>query len=147
MKSILSLSILLSALLFSACGSGHEGSEKQLRQDLDAFCDEYFSWRFPDAVKFCTDSSRLWLEYAASNVHDADIEALRQMEEGTSHEIKSIDFIGDSTATATVLVKNVLTMDTIGAASHIRPEATYTLRLKYEKENWKVSLSELPRQE
>lgn len=132
-------------LLLAACVNSHQGSEKQLKENVDSFCQTYFAWQFPEATAFCTDSSRQWLSYAASNVHEEDVEMLRNMNEGTSHEIKELNYDSDSTATVSVIVSNVLVMDTIGKVAHIVDHAQYLIPLKYEKDSWRVNLSSLLR--
>lgn len=55
----------------------HKGSEEQLKADIDSFATYYYNWHFEKAARFCTPESKVWLRYAASNVHQADIELLK----------------------------------------------------------------------
>ena len=142
-----SAAYLLLLLTLTACGSTHKGQEKQLRQDADSFATAYFNWRFEEALQWCTDSSSLWLEYAASQVHDADVELLRSKEEGATHELGTIDYQDDSTAQTAVSVRNFLLMDTIGKAARPVETADYKLPMKFERGQWRVSLKELPREQ
>ena len=72
-KSMIGLCIAvacMSASIFSLSGcEPHEGSEDQLKADVDSFANYYFNWHFPKAVKYCTQESERWLRYAASNVN------------------------------------------------------------------------------
>lgn len=147
MKPKYTFLILIAALHIAGCSSHHPGSEKQLHETLDSFCEAYFSWHFPEALPYCTPSSRTWLSYAASNVHQADVDILRNMNSGTAHEIIDIDYLSDSLAEAHIAVTNVLLMDTIGTEGHLADKASFTIPLHFDKNGWKVDLNSLPRNE
>ncbi len=90
-------------------------------------------------MKYCTQSSEPWLRYAASNVHEADVELLRNKAEDATIEINDIDF-GDDEASATVsiTVHNFLQMDSIGQEAHLVEEADFHLPMCMEKGVWKI---------
>ena len=123
----------------------HEGSEEQLKADVDSFATFYYNWHFPKAMKYCTPESERWLRYAASNVHEGDIEQLRQKAEDATVEITDVDF-GDNEASAvvTLTVKNFLQMDTIGQEAHLIPQAEFQLPMELHGDKWKVKLEKLP---
>ena len=128
------------------CGcQPHEGSESQLKEDVDSFAIYYYNWHFEKAAKYCTDSSEIWLRYAASNVHPADIELLHIKQADATIEIKDIDF-GDDEVSANVEldVTNFLQMDTIGREAHTIPTGTFKIPMVMEGGKWKVSLKSLP---
>lgn len=119
----------------------HEGSKEQLENDIDSFAIHYYNWHFTEALKYCTPTSERWLRYLASNVHEADIELLRNKEEDATIEINDIDFHDDEvTATAHVTVSNFLQMDTIGQAAHLIEQATFPLQLEMLQGKWKVNI-------
>ena len=93
-KSMIGLCIAvacMTASIFSLSGcEPHEGSEDQLKADVDSFANNYFNWHFPKAVKYCTQESERWLRYAASNVNETDVELLRQKPEDASIEITDL---------------------------------------------------------
>lgn len=138
---------LASFSLFSltSCDAPHKGEEDQLKETVDTFASAYFNWHYNDALQLVDSASRKWIIYAASNVHQADIDSLRAMPEGATFHIKDIDYTSDSTAVAFVTVKNFLAMDTIGTASHTVESAKFALSLKYKKEKWHICLTSLPR--
>lgn len=132
--------IALAPSSFMGCQS-HEGSKEQLENDLDSFVTHYYNWHFAEASKYCTPASERWLRYMASNVHEADIELLRNKAEDASIEINGIDFHDDEvTATAHITVSNFLQMDTIGQAAHLIEQATFPLQLEMQQGKWKVNL-------
>lgn len=123
----------------------HEGSEDQLKADVDSFATLYYNWHFPKAAKYCTPESERWLRYAASNVHEGDIEQLHQKPEDATVEITDVDFGDDEvSAVVTLKVSNFLQMDTIGQEAHLIPQAEFQLPMKMKGEKWKVDLSKLP---
>ena len=110
------------------CSRPHEGDGDQLATAVDSFATSYFNWHFEDALKNVDAGSQEWLVYAASNVHQADI-----------------DYTSDTTAVAFVTVRNFLAMDTIGASAHLVGEAKFALPLRYVGGKWLVSLRALPK--
>lgn len=123
----------------------HEGSEEQLKVDVDSFATFYYNWHFPKAVRYCTPESERWLRYAASNVHEGDIEQLHQKPEDATIEITDVDFDDNEvSAVVTLTVKNFLQMDTIGQEAHIIPQAEFQLPMELHGDKWKVKLEKLP---
>lgn len=135
---------IASIYAFSSCQE-HEGSEDQLKADVDSFAIHYYNWHFPRAIKYCTPESVKWLQYAASNVHDADIELLQKKPNDATIEISDIDYGDDEvTATITLSVENFLQMDTIGQEAHLVTNAEFHLPMVLHQGKWKVKLDKLP---
>ena len=149
-KSMIGLCIAMACMtasIFSLSGcEPHEGSEDQLKADVDSFATYYFNWHFPKTLKYCTRSSEPWLRYAASNVHKADVERLRAKEEDATVEINDITFGDDGvSATASITVRNFLQMDSIGQEAHLVDEAEFQLPMSMENNAWKIRMVNLPR--
>lgn len=140
------LLLLAQALAFLACQERHEGSEKQLKETADSFAATYYNWQFWKTARYCTDASQVWLRYAASNVHQADIDILRGMEEGANHELDGIRYDGNgATAVVSVTVRNFLQMDTIGTEAHLVKRASFDIPMRLANGKWLVDLRSLPR--
>ena len=125
------------------------GTEYKVRTAVDSFATYYFNWQFYKATNFVTDSSQVWLSYAASQVHEADIELLREKEDATV-EIEEINIDDSETPTARIKVRDFLRMDTIGTEGHVVKEATFVLQLEntaQEGKEWKVRMEGLPQSE
>lgn len=123
----------------------HEGSEDQLKADVDSFATYYYNWDFPKAIKYCTPASERWLRYAASNVHEADVEALRQKADDASIEIQDVEFGDDEvTASVSISVSHFLQMDSIGQAAHLISQANFQIPMEIHNGKWKVKLEGLP---
>ena len=70
------LFIALTAFLVAGCESASRfKEERSARAAADSFATYYFNWQFQKAARFVTDSSQVWLRYAASQVHEADIKS------------------------------------------------------------------------
>ena len=142
---LLSVGCIATALYALTGCQPHEGSEEQLRADVDSFATYYYNWHFPKAIKYCTPQSERWLRYAASNVHEADVELLRGKAEDASVEIKDVDFGDDEvSATVSITVSQFLQMDTIGKAAHLIEQADFQLPMEIHNGKWKVNLEKLP---
>ena len=125
----------------SACSGDNKN---QLESTVDSFSTAYLNWRFPAALKYCTPQSRQWLIFAASQVNESDVDALRNKQEGAKSKIDDIDFTNDSTATVKVVVSNFLAMDTIGLAPKAITEKTFCLQAIQRQGTWKIALEGLP---
>lgn len=138
------LSLAAGLVATTSCQT-HEGSEDQLKTYADSFAIRYYNWQFPDAAKYCTPASEQWLRYAASNVHESDVELLRQKEEDATVEIKDVDFADDeASAHVTLSVSNFLQMDSIGQEAHLVPHSEVQLAMEMHEGKWKVNLDWLP---
>lgn len=116
---------------------------------MDSFAFYYFNWQFQKASRFVTDSSQVWLRYAASQVHEADIKILRDKEDATI-EIEEMDIASNDEPTARITVRDFLRMDTIGTEGHLVKKACFILYLEEapeEKVRWKVRMEGLPQSE
>lgn len=136
--------IAIALLPLVSCDRLEVSDADQMEQTADSFSTAYFNWHFADATAYVDSSSQRWLVYAASNVHQADVDALRAMEDGAQAEIEDIEATSDSAATVTLTVRNFLAMDTIGEEAHVVSEARFALPLRLIREGWRVSLSALP---
>lgn len=135
--------ILFAIFLF---GCSHSRNKQRIKECTDGFATYYFNYQFDKAEPFCTTDSKKWLQYAASQVHQADVDLLRSLDEGASHHIEEISFQkDDSVATVRLVVNNFVRMDSIGTAGHLTKEAEVELKIVQAGETWRVKLSDFPR--
>lgn len=135
----------LTIMTFMACGG--ENTDKQITATVDSFANTYYNWQFKEAMEYCTPESEKWLSFASTNVHQADIDILRQQTEGASHSINSITHTNDTSAVVSISVMGYLRMDTIGKAGQMIKEAIFNVPVKHRHGKWLVELSGLPRSE
>ena len=107
----------------------------------------YFNYDFNKARRFCTDDSEKWLQFAASNVQQEDVDLLRQQEEPATVDVDEWDYTSDSTASVHVNVHNYLRMDSIGKAGRMTDEGQYVLNAVIHQGKWFIRMANLPRSE
>lgn len=142
-------SLLFALLMFClSCQGDFASRESKLESCADSFANHYFNYHFDDALRFCTPESGRWLQYAATNVHEADVEVLKTQKEGAGIVVGNIEMADDdSTALVEIQVSNYLQMDTIGTRGHIVQQATFRLPAVYREKQWKIRMEGLPRNE
>lgn len=138
--------MMVTIIALSSCRHVAFGAESDVEATVDSFACDYFNWYFEEAARHCTPESERWLRYAASNVHQADIDLLTHQEESAQHEILEINMDeNDTTATAHLTVRNYLHMDTIGTKGHFVNQADFVLNLVRRNGRWLVRMGGLPR--
>ena len=123
--------------------------ESKARTAADSFATYYFNWQFDKAARFATDSSMIWLRYAASQVHEADIELLREKEDAVV-DIDEIVIDDEEKASAHITVRDFVRMDTIGTEGHLVEKASFVLQMERKAEergDWKIRMEGLPQSE
>lgn len=143
----INLSIIAVCLaLFSACGNNQ--NESKLEAVVDSFAVHYFNCQYKETMPFVTRDSQKWLYYAASQMHQVDIDTLYAQTEGATHKLDNITFEGNgSCAHIRILVKNFLQLDTIGQVGHFIDNAAFKLQAIKENDKWKIKMEGLPQNE
>lgn len=131
--------------VLGSCASRFNDDESGLREAVDSFSLAYFNWHFRDAVHYVDQESVVWLDYAASQVNQEDVDSLKAMSNGAFVELKDVKGSG-SCRVATVEARGFLSFDSIGRSPRIINTATFQLPVKQIGESWKVVLRSLPRQ-
>ena len=138
----------LGYLSFCLMACGPSSQEKRTEAVALSFSKTYFNWQFGKAMTYCTPASQKWMRYAASQVHQGDVDLLRALDEGAKCRVKNVWFEAeDSVATALVSIENFLHMDTVGSTAHLVKKANFKLRIVRSDKTWKVELSGLPQEE
>ncbi len=148
MEFVRYLPLILCALLMSGCSNASEDENDQLKDNVLAFADAYFNYDFTKAKKYCTDESLKWFQFAASNMHEADLEILRQQDERATVEIENIQpDDNDSTGSVVLHVSNYMKQDTIGKGGRMVESAFF--RFSYIRRNgmFQIKMDGLPRNE
>ncbi len=140
--------VLCTLLAMNGCSNASEDENSRLKGNALAFADAYFNYDFAKAKAFCTDESMKWLQFAASNMHEADLEILRAQDEKAMVEIENIrPDSNDSTGSVVLRVSNYMRPDTIGKAGRMIESAFF--RFPYVRRNGKflIRMDGLPRSE
>lgn len=137
------LSALTLAALAAGCGTPDEG---QLASEAaDKFATAYFNYDFTTAMSLATPEGSRWLRFAASNIYEPDLEALRAKEADAEVSPSELETLGDTTATALVRVEGYMQRDTIGQRGRVVGEQAYRFHLVKRQGQWLVNLTEMPR--
>ncbi|SFF94479.1 hypothetical protein [Prevotella sp. KH2C16] len=143
----INLSIIAVCLtLFASCGNNQ--NESKLEAVVDSFAVHYFNCQYKEAMPFVTNDSQKWLYYAASQMHQVDIDTLHAQTEGATHELDNITIEeNDSCAHIRLLAKNFLQLDTIGQVGHFIDHAAFEMKAVRENGKWKIKMEGLPQSE
>ncbi len=137
--------LVLICLCFSVSSCRHFTDEGAADACVDSFSQHYFNWQYEACMPYVTPLSKHWLEYAASQVHEEDVKALRAMPSAAKYEVLSLQYgKNDEQMIAKVEVSDFLVMDTLGMAAHQLERAVYVLNLKLRDKRWLVELNQLP---
>ena len=142
MKHMNILLCLLATVLLTGCTVGENDAERVAHQWGEA----YFNYQFKQALDFSTPESERWLRFAASNITQADLDALQK----NGQAVVSLDgyYAGsDTTGTAYLNVSNWLCPDSIGHAGSLQEQATFQVSLVKRDSRWMVRMEGLPRSE
>lgn len=147
-RYILPVTLVAGYMAFLASGcQQHRSDEDQIKECADSFAVHYYNWHFVKAAHFCTDESRIWLRFAASNVQESDIDSLRTKRQDATVETGDITFLDDTTATIKVKISNFLDFDSLGCAAHRVGSARIELKMARHKNQWLVRMEDLPQSE
>ena len=122
--------------LFS-CKENH-GTEDDVRHVAERFAQSFFTWQLADALQVSDDDMKLRIRFLASNVHKADLRVLHEATETPTIEIGEISMENDSSAQASVSLRNVYQMDTLGTEMHMKEEAQGIVSLRLTREGWRI---------
>ena len=143
-------SLIITAILciFYSCSDSSTHRQEQLETCVDSFSIYFFNYQFEKARRFVTPVSGKWLELAASNVIEEDLDVLIQQEEGATIEIESIAMSDtDPTATVCVKVNNYLPLNKIGIPARMQEQGVFQLNAVESNGSWKIRMEGLPRSE
>lgn len=132
---ILSLFILMVSF---SCKGKEESEYVQVR--ADSFATHYFNWQFEKCMKFVTPESRKYLQFAASNVTEGNVEMLRSMPEDAIVEIEDVTIEDMNHAFVKVSIHNFLAVDTIGREAKTHESGKATIRMVKKDNNWLVEM-------
>lgn len=132
-------------IIMTSCGQ--QIQEHKVASCIDSFAIYYFNYDFTNARRFVTDDSEKWLQFAASNVHESDIEILKK-QDMAKIEITDIEISDNLTdAEAKIDVKGWLHKTIIGKDPIVEEKTTIKLFAVKDGEQWKVKMVNLPQSE
>lgn len=148
MKSVLSNYIcrltiiaiaILSTLANVSCSNNEDNTIEKRAKD---FAQNYFNFRYEAAMNMCTEESKKWIVFHASNISQDDINAINSQTDTASCEVEDIDVNEiDGIASVKLIVKNAFMADSIGKNGEIASSTEKELRMKMISGIWYVDLN------
>lgn len=146
-KIIFPIIIIGATVLVSACHAP-ANEEERIGERVDSFATYYFNWQYDKAAAYCTAPSVKWLEFAASQVKENDVEVLKAKESQLETEIISIEYSADSQlAHVKQRVCNYMEARGFGESPIESDEGVYEWTLVKDKRGWLIRMEALPRNE
>jgi len=143
MKNSVLLMICLCALW--GCSNNEADPNVKVKECAADFAKAYFNYDFKKAQQFVTPESVKWLQFAASNISQEDVDLLNEQEESASAEIASVEKVNDSMSVVTVEVHSFLRKDSIGKAGVMTEQALFRLTMVERSGKHYVRMEGLPR--
>ena len=127
---------------------GNRTNNEQAAACADSFAVNYFNWNFSGAARFCTPESVRWLQFAASQVTQADIDTLRSKAHGADVEITDVTMNdGENRADIRLSVTDFIAPAAIGHNAEATDKQTFKLTAVRVGDSWKIRMEDLPRSE
>ena len=114
---------------------------------MQAFAEAYFNYDFKKAQRWVTPESVKWLQFAASNVSQEDIDLINEQEDEATVEVAEFEYVNDSVSVVTVEVQSFLQKDSIGKAGSMTDQAPFRLTVVERDGKPRVRMEGLPRSE
>jgi len=137
--------IFIVASLALLCGCANKQPFHETTETAVAFADDYFNFRYEQALEKCTEESGQWLRFAASNITSDDISVLNSRPKPASCSVKETTMRSDTAATVLLSVHNCIVKDSLGTPLRSITAGTTTLDVVRRDGSWRVKLSALPR--
>ena len=139
--------LFCTVFLLSACSSMN-GDDQEATEAAIKWADAYFNYDFHEAEKYATPESRQWLQFAASNTTEHDLQLVQENEGGAS--VEADDFFSEANDTLRVVSLRIydFVSSTLPADSaRLVDEATFTITTVLRDGEWKVRMEGLPQSE
>jgi hypothetical protein len=139
--------LFCTVFLLSACNSMN-GDDQEATEAAIKWADAYFNYDFHEAEKYATPESRQWLQFAASNTTERDLQLVQENEGGASIEVN--DFFPDANDTLRVVsltVHDYVSSTLPADSARLVDEGTFTITTVLRDGVWKVRMEGLPQSE
>lgn len=140
--------IVLSLVLLTNCVQ-NKSSEQLLGERVDSFATAFFNYQFKAAARYVDKASEKWLQYAATNVTQEDVDLLRAQKEGAAVNIDDILFTDpqETTAEIHITARHFLWHDSIGKPGSVINEGKFKFKAYLEEGHWDIRMEGLPQNE
>jgi hypothetical protein len=142
MKKLLIFALMLS---LTACNMIQRDSNKATDVAVQ-WGEAFFNCDYHAAETLCTPESRRWLQFAASNTTQQDLDLLKQH----AAEVEATDYFpaaNDTLRVVQLVVRNSLSPAVNGGAPLQVDEALFSVTVVKRNDQWLVRMASLPRSE
>ena len=138
---------VMGLLIIMGCSENTSDAEEKMKSKAVCFAEAYFNYDFKEAVRHVTPESVKWLQFAASNVNQADVDQLNNDEEAARVEVADFLYEDDSTVVVTVKVSDFLQKDSIIGSATMMDESSFPVTVVRRADKLFVKMEGLPRSE
>lgn len=139
------LVFIASMLLLNSCSDADSNNHEELVECAETFAAAYFNLDYQKASELVTTESVKWLNYAASNVTQEDVDLYNAQSESAQVSVNDVTSIDDTTSIVAVTVGAFLQKDSITRPSHMVEEASFDLTVVRRGKQYLVKMEGLPR--
>lgn len=139
------LLFILSVTLMIACSENDTAKQHHAGSAAIDFAEAYFNFDYADALTHATHDSKPWVQFVATGITHDDIEILNAREAGAIIELNDCYLVSDTSAIASLSVRDYLLADSLGAPLQHRDADNYTLSVVEHNGQWLVKLTGIPR--
>ncbi len=145
MKKLFLLIVAFLVMVLSACNLSKLTHEKAAKT-AELWAEALFHADYQEAQQYVTPDSRRWLQFAASNITQHDLDLIN----ATDIAVETMDIHesdNDSLVTAVIKVSNYVAPALLGQESTVQQEGIFSVRLVEHDGQWHVRMAGLPQNE
>jgi len=139
------LILCMSALLLISCGSV-SSDDHAAQQVAVNWANAYFNCDYFEAKQYVTEESKNWLNFAASNTTEADLQVLNH-QHAEAESNNDFPVANDTLRVVSLTVTDFLASTDLGDAPRQQEEGTFWITVVKRDDNWYVKMEGLPRSE
>ncbi len=145
MKKLFLPLIVFSLLALTACQL-NKVTEKKAARTAEQWAEAFFQADYQEAQQYVTPESQRWLQFAASNITQHDLDLLNAAD--INVEVEDIlPSDNDSLVKAIINVSNYVAPALLGQESSIQQEGVFSVILVEQDGKWRVRMEGLPQNE
>jgi hypothetical protein len=135
--------LLLFALQLTSCQLVDQESTL-VKQAAENWAEAYFHFDYQQAAQHTTAEGLRWLQFAASNINEADLDVINQYVNDISISVSDVYVGNDTMAVAAIHVNHWFSPDSIGHAGSMKDDGVFDVELVKRDGAWKVRMACLP---
>ena len=127
---------MLSSCDYPALYNVSSQDEDPLETVAEDFASALYNWQYEKALQMATPESAKWLQMAASQITEDDINYFNEQEESVDIELNSIDQLSDTSAVAEYQLGNMVVKDLLATSPRLVSDTTTHINLVKRHGKW-----------